>query len=90
MAKFVFPITEEKFRSVLKTEEAKKLFVTLGDPDDPIGKAFSCISHGWKSKLYHKDSMDGIKEDNKKIRAALKVNPALREQLLGIAKKATS
>jgi hypothetical protein len=85
MAKFVFPITEEQFYAVLKPE-AKKLFARLGDEDDPLGKAFSCISHGWKSKLYHKDSMGVIKEENKLIRARMKADPELRRRILGLEK----
>lgn len=89
MAKFTFPITEDQFKSVLKPEAAK-LFVRLGNAEDPLGRAFSCIRQGYLSKLYHKDSTGTVKEENKIVRAAMKNDPALRAQLLAAAARKTT
>ena len=75
-SRFVFPMTFADFQRIASDAEAE--FECLGDHEDPIRYAFSCLQQGWKSKMYHKDNSSKQAELNKRVRARMKSDPEFR------------
>lgn len=80
MARYTFTMSLEQFTKALGPN-AKQVLAHLGDADDPIGHAFSCLKAGWLSKMYHKDSQDKRNGEVKVLRQLLKADPDLKKRL---------
>lgn len=83
MAKFTFPIDFEQFVLVCTGQgDASEVFAELGDAEEPMRFAYSCLRQGWMSKQHHKETQEKKNEEMRVMRKLMRDDPELKKRLL--------